>query len=249
MQEVLEKLKYFDDPDFKFEPKKHKYTYQGEAFISVTQFISRFHQKFDNDFWSQKKGEEWGISQNEVKKMWSDKNAESNRIGTALHNWIEKYFKKEFQVLPDDIKIIDRINKFNIVFANHLHKLTPVVFEVMVFSKKWKIAGTFDSIFIYKGKLYIIDWKTNSDFKDDEHPKGSYNKLLSPFEDFFQNHLNEYSIQVSLYALILEEAGIEVNGGYIVHFGPDTEGKIYKVKDMRERLRVYLDNLSCNQVF
>jgi hypothetical protein len=56
--------------------------------------------------------------------------------------------------------------------------------------------------------------------------------------------LNEYSIQVSFYALILEEWGFDIRGGYLVHFGPDTEAKIYKSQDLREKLRGYLDNFS-----
>jgi membrane-associated protease RseP (regulator of RpoE activity) len=39
---------------------------------------------------------------------------------------------------------INRINKFNVIYAKHLHKLEPLKFEVRVFSKKWKIAGMID---------------------------------------------------------------------------------------------------------
>jgi hypothetical protein len=55
---VLDKLKVYDDNKFKFDSFKHKYTYDGLHFISVTQFISRFHKKFDSEYWSKKKAEE-----------------------------------------------------------------------------------------------------------------------------------------------------------------------------------------------
>ena len=99
-----------------------------------------------------------------------------------------------------------------------------------------------DSLFIYKGKIYILDWKTNKDFTHDDHPKGKYEKLLEPFQDHYKNHLSEYSIQLSFYALILEEWGFEVGGAYLVHIGPNEEDAVlHKVVDMREKLSNYLN--------
>ena len=94
------------------------------------------------------------------------------------------------------------------------------------------------SLFLYKGKIYILDWKTNKQFTHDDHQKGQYEKLLEPFDDFWKNHHNEYSIQLSLYALILEEWGFEIGGAYLVHIGPgDEEAELFKVVDMRDNLK------------
>ncbi len=99
-----------------------------------------------------------------------------------------------------------------------------------------------DSLFVYRGKIYILDWKTNKDFTDDSHQKGTYEKLLAPFQDHFKNHLNEYSIQLSLYSLILEEWGFQVGGAYIVHIVPGEEdAELYKVVDMRDNLKLFLN--------
>jgi hypothetical protein len=44
-----------------------------------------------------------------------------------------------------------------------------------------------------------------------------------------------------LYRLILEdELGIETHGGFLVHIGPEGNAKIHPVKDLRERLKAYL---------
>ena len=61
------------------------------------------------------------------------------------------------------------------------------------------------------------------------------------FEDFYKNHLNEYSIQVGLYALILKEWGFDIRGGYLVHIGPDDEAKLYPCVDMVTILEKYLE--------
>ena len=93
--------------------------------------------------------------------------------------------------------------------------------------------------------LIVGDWKTNETFKTDADFKGRYNKMLYPFEDLWQNELNTYSIQVSLYRLLLEEAGIETKEGFICWIGPE-ETKLFKALDLRDRLKEYLNknNLS-----
>lgn len=241
VDDILKKLELYNSNDFKFDPIKHRYTYNGEQFVSVTQFISLFHEKFDNEYWSKYKSDQLGIPQEEILQSWKELNDRSNFIGTSTHNWIESYFKKVYQELPVDIDVIDRINKFNVAFCKYLYKLTPIKFEQRIFSRKWKIAGMIDSIFLYKNSIIIIDYKTNKDFTDDDHPKGRYEKLLSPFENFYKNHLTEYSIQVSLYSLILEEIGIKINMCYLLHIGPDEQAKMYKYIDMKDILRKFLN--------
>ena len=196
MEDVLNKLLVFEDPNFKFDPIKHKYTLDGEHFISVTQFISKFHKHFDSDYWSNKKAEEAGVSQDQILLEWKKLNDRANEIGTATHNWIENYFNRIYQELPTDTDVIDRINKFNVAYSKWLYKLTPIKFEQRIFSRKWRIAGMMDSLFGYNDNVFILDWKTNKQFTHDEHDKGRFEQLLHPFGDYYKNHLNEYSIQV-----------------------------------------------------
>jgi ATP-dependent exoDNAse (exonuclease V) beta subunit len=235
-------LDCFEDIKFEFDPVAHRYTYEGEPFISVTRFIQQFHKPFEQDYWSKKKAEQAGVPQDWILAEWKKLNDYANEVGTDTHQWIEDYFNQIWKPLPSNLDVIHRINKFNKIYAKQLHKLEPLKFEVRVFSPKWKIAGMIDSLFVYRGKIYILDWKTNKDFTDDNHPKGTYEKLLVPFQDHFKNHLNEYSIQLSLYSLILEEWGFQVGGAYIVHIGPgDEEAELYKVVDMRDNLKLFLN--------
>lgn len=235
-------LECFNDLQFEFDPKLHRYTYEGEPFVSVTRFIQQFHKPFEQDYWSKVKAEQAGVPQDWILAEWKKLNDYANEVGTDTHQWIEDYFNQIWKPLPNNLDVIHRINKFNKIYAKQLYKLEPLKFEVRVFSKKWKIAGMIDSLFVYRGKIYILDWKTNKDFTDDNHKKGTYEKLLAPFQDYYKNHLNEYSIQLSMYALILEEWGFQVGGAYIVHIGPgDEEAELYKVVDMRDNLKLFLN--------
>ena len=132
-EEILLKLDTYTDMNFKFDPYKHKYTYGGIPFISVTQFISKFHKPFETEYWSKKKADEAGVPQEQILLEWKEKNDRANFIGTSTHNWIENYYNRIHQELPSDVDVIDRINKFNCVYGKFLHKLTPVKFEQMVF--------------------------------------------------------------------------------------------------------------------
>ena len=237
---IVDRLKCFNDSNFKFDPKYHRYTYGGKQYTSVTTFLKNFHKPFEEDYWSKTKAEEAGVPQEWILKEWKDKNVRANEVGHATHEWIENYFKRIPQQLPNDLDIIDRINKFNIIFGKQLYKLTPITFELRIFSKKYPIAGTIDSLFLYKGKLFILDWKTNGRFTHDEHERGRFEKLLNPFDSYWKNHLNEYSIQVGLYALILEEWGFDIRGAYLVHIGPDSEAQVYQAVNLKEELRSYL---------
>ena len=235
-------LDCFEDIKFEFDPAAHRYTYEGDTFTSVTRFIQQFHKPFEQDYWSKKKAEQAGVPQDWILAEWKKLNDYANEVGTDTHQWIEDYFNKIWKPLPNNPDVIHRINKFNKIYCKQLHKLEPLKFEVRVFSKKWKIAGMIDSLFVYRGKIYILDWKTNKDFTDDNHQKGTYEKLLAPFQDHYKNHLNEYSIQLSMYALILEEWGFDVGGAYLVHIGPgDEDAELYKVVDMRDNLKLFLN--------
>jgi ATP-dependent exoDNAse (exonuclease V) beta subunit len=238
---ILNELECFNDPEFKFDPIKHRYTYLNDEFVSVTRFIQKFHKPFEQEFWSKRKAEEAGVPQDWILNEWKKINDYANEVGTDTHNWIEDYFNGLWKPLPTNLDVINRINKFNIIYAEQLHKLEPLKFEVRVFSKKWKIAGMIDSLFLYRGKIYILDWKTNKNFTTDETVRYK-EKLLAPFSNFFKSHLSEYSIQLSLYALILEEWGFEIGGAYLVHIGPNEEpATLYKVIDMRENIKMFLD--------
>ena len=234
-------LDCFEDIKFEFDPVAHRYTYEGEPFISVTRFIQQFHKPFEQDYWSKKKAEQAGVPQDWILAEWKKLNDYANEVGTDTHQWIEDYFNQIWKPLPNNLDVIHRINKFNKIYAKQLFKLEPLKFEVRVFSPKWKIAGMIDALFVYRGKIYIIDYKTNKEFTTDDNLKYK-EPLLPPFQDFYKTHLSEYSIQISLYALILREWGFDVAGGYLIHIGPgDEDAVMHKCIDFTGILKDYLD--------
>jgi hypothetical protein len=260
---IEKQLAFFEkDPRFRFDPDKHEYYYMSEdlkkrvqTFRSATNLLDDFKKPFDSDFWSKKKAEDTGVSQQEILDQWSTKGKKASGLGHSVHEWVEYYRKGEELPIPKDDPEIEplysvgtRIHLFKSVHDTRLHKIIPLRQEFKVFSRKWGIAGTMDDLGFVKlsDGLIVGDWKTNEKFHTDSDFKGRYNKMLYPFEDLWQNELNSYSIQVSLYRLLLEEeAGIKTKEGFICWIGP-TETKLFKTLDLRDRLRKYLNknNLS-----
>jgi hypothetical protein len=245
--EVKRKLCVFDSNKFLFEEEDHRYTYSGERLDSVTTFLKTFKEPFLRDYWASKKAAERGISKDAILNEWKEKADVSTRLGTAVHKWIENFWTDEEQEFPEDQEVAKRIHKFMKIHDEKLKIFHHVASERKIFSTKWGLAGTIDEIFAFhdekldRNLLVIGDWKSNAEFKTSSHEKGRYKKLLRPFNDLYENHLNEYSIQLSLYRLILEQSGVETHSGFLCHIGPEGDAKIYKAVDLRERLKIYLD--------
>jgi len=242
-------LSVFQDPNFVFESESHTYTYGGIKYDSVTTFLKEFKEPFDKEYWAARKAAERGVSPEEIKKEWADKGKTATDLGTDIHSWIEEFWKGKNPDPPDLPESRERCERFLEVYESKLKKFIPLKPELKVFSRKWRLAGTIDQPLLFWDSkaskvLFVLgDWKTNKEFRDDDHSKGRFKKMLRPFSYLYENHHNEYSIQISLYRLILEdEIGIETHDGFLCHIGPEGPAKIYRAKDLREPLRVYLDH-------
>jgi hypothetical protein len=245
---IEEKLKIFQDKNFLFEEESHTYTYSGKKFDSVTTFLKNFKEPFQRDYWVREKARQRGVDPSVIENEWQTAANKSTKLGTNIHKWIEDFWTGLSPEMPIDDEEVSRVNKFKEIYDQKFKNLIPLPSELKIFSKKWRLAGTIDQPFLMWDEkrnkiLFLIgDWKTNKEFKHDDHPKGRYKKLLRPFHTLYENQHNEYSIQISLYRLILEEElGIETESGFLVHIGPDGPARIFPAKDLRAPLKAYLD--------
>lgn len=257
MDNVLKQLDiFFNPPDnFQFDEAKHQYTYDRLKYISVTTFIKRFKKRFDTEYWLNRKAEERNITVDELAKEWKGKSDLGLDIGSAFHKWVEDFLNGLNPELPTIDYSIDvyeapvieqmlhtRIQKWLIIYQQKLHKLHPVAQELRVWSNRWGIAGTIDALFWYKNTLIVGDWKSNKAFRTDADRH--YQLLLWPFDLEVENDHNMYSLQVSLYRLILEEHGIHTGPSFIcwVPAVEDTDAQFIAAKDYRKIFREYLND-------
>ncbi len=241
INEIKEKLKYFVDDKFTFDEPTHIYKYDGKIVYGATSFLERFVTPFDADYWLEKKSAEAGITVEELKAEWDYKRDRSCDLGHMVHSYIENFYEKNCTDLTKDDEANERIVKFHDIYESKLKPLINIGSEVKMFSKVWPLAGTMDQLYYYEGAVIVGDWKTNKKIKTDDDY--SFNKYLkAPFNKYKENEINKYSLQISLYRLFLEEAGIHTDYGFICHIPSDGEAKIYKLKDFRAELKTYLNH-------
>ncbi len=250
------KLNYFLDPNFKFNEETHTYTYVDsqtqkpvQIFKSVTGFISQFKQKFDSERVAAMVAKKKGVSKQSILNEWKEISDTAMDLGTVVHKWIEDYYNGSNPEMPTHPEVLKRVNYFLELQAERLHKLTPIHQEFRLFSRKWGLAGTMDALFKMGDDYYVGDWKTNKKFTGDADMKGDKyaKKLLYPFEDLWDNSVNGYSIQLSMYRLMMqEEAGFETKGAFLVWIGPNEKPQLHKTVDLRDRLYQYLQKNNLN---
>jgi hypothetical protein len=247
-EQVRRKLKIFKSSDFVFDEPSHTYTYLGEKFDSVTTYIKNFKEPFNSNYWAGVKAAERGITKDEILREWKQKADTAGDLGTDVHKWIEDFWNGSKPPYPLHEETLLRVQKFESLYESKLHFFAPIASEVKVFSKRWRLAGTIDQLFAFwdhkqsRFRVVVGDWKTNKEFKTPDMKGGTYKKLLRPFSDLYENHLSEYSIQLSLYRLILAESSVETDSAFLCHIGPNDPAKIYPAYDLRERLGFYLDS-------
>lgn len=250
------KLQYFLDPNFRFNEETHTYTYVDpltlkpvQIFKSVTGFISQFKEKFNSDLVAAKVAKKKGVSKQQILNEWKAISDTAMDLGTIVHKWIEDYYKGENPEMPTDPIVLERVERFIRLHEEKLHKFEPIHQEFRLFSRKWGLAGTMDALFKLGGDYYVGDWKTNRKFTSDADSEKDYfaKKLLYPFEDLWDNSINSYSIQLSLYRLILqEEAGFQTKGAFLCWIGPSGKPELHKTVDLRDRLYQYLQKNNLN---
>lgn len=105
------------------------------------------------------------------------------------------------------------------------------------------ICGTFDMLYYYDGDGYpskagfmILDYKTNASLYSDYNRKFS-KTLLPPFSNMIEEDLSLYTIQLSLYALMLEDIGISIIDRKIVWLTNEGTYEVISVPDVSNKLR------------
>ena len=108
-----------------------------------------------------------------------------------------------------------------------------IVPEMIVYNEEIGVAGMID-LYVEKsdGTIDLIDWKTNKEIK--KYGK----KLEEPFSDLKDCNFDKYTMQLSLYAWMLEQQGKKIGKLILLHLEEDkyTEIEIEYKPEMIERI-------------
>lgn len=233
--------------DIRFNEVEHRYFYHGRELTSVTKKLKELQKPFDRDSIAMKTAKKEGRTVADVLAGWDRKGEEARQLGIVVHSHIEQVIKgkvdplqagfDEFLALNQKIPQIEafeeiwrQVGVITDIRTNHV--------EMVVGDDKLGLAGMVDTVLWSKkdGCFHIWDWKTGKfDISN------QWENLLPPFDDLEASKLNIYSLQVSLYSLIIERnTDMPMGTDYLVHL-MDGGYKIYQVIDYKDRLLAWLN--------
>jgi ATP-dependent exoDNAse (exonuclease V) beta subunit len=245
--EITRELAKFNN--IKFHDKEHIYYFNGKKTRSVTSVIGEYKQPFDKEYWSSRKAEEAGITQEEMLAEWQYKADFSCEKGSAFHEYAENYLTNKVfpfqehkimevlggydEMLECKEAVTKLIGMFEKFYDDSFGRLIPVRAEVVVGDDKWAVTGMIDQLFFNEksGMLEIWDWKTNK--KIDK--KNKWQKFKKPLSHLDVCEFNTYSLQLSFYRLIVERnTNLQLGDSYIVWFNENNDKyEIIKCDDYR----------------
>lgn len=242
MLEIFEELEKFNFVVYHDEP--HVYYLNGKkADLSATKLISKFKKPFDSDYWSKKKAEEEGITQEEMLARWKLKGDISCEKGTAVHEYVENRLANKVFPYPhtkikslfegaDPVKekfdtIVPLVEQF---ITDIRGRMISIASELVIGDLEYNLGGMIDQVFYNKksGKIELWDWKTNE--KIDSDSRYTFN---APISHVPSSKLEEYSLQLSLYKHIIEKnTNLEIGDCYLTWFNENNQSyKVFKCHD------------------
>jgi hypothetical protein len=187
----------------KLRASDHRYfDIDGREFISWSSFVKNFEPVFDRERISKASAIKHGRTQESVLAEWDKKRDDAASHGTRIHNALEDY-SKTFQ--------IDEVNKDLEAMMKSIMREYQEYYQCYdeeCLYTNHGIAGTADKILVVsKGvnsPIDIEDFKTNlSKGIDFENKYGKY--FSGPISHLSHCNYNKYSLQLSMYAYMLEE--------------------------------------------
>ncbi len=250
-------MPHFTFPGFAFDEKKHRYSYKGRTVPGVTTFLKQFEEPFDAPAVAARVALKRNVPVADVLAEWAAGRDYACEMGTLTHGGVEDYWRHvagltEYPLVPLapgdrlDQDVAVRIARFKMLAFDRLKDFAPEAIEQRVFDVRWWIAGTLDALLrAANGKRWLADWKTNKQFRtpDDCEYDPWARRMLPPFADLWDCELVKYSIQLCLYWLVLERAGIEVEGAFLCWLPADSPARLFKVIDLRARVADYMESL------
>jgi ATP-dependent exoDNAse (exonuclease V) beta subunit len=228
-------------PDFSHILKNeatHTYTTaDGQVLRNATAIVQSLQIPFDAPHHAGRLASERGISKEAILAEWEQIRTTAQAKGEAFHAYVKARLAGEVVEAPADMPEATFFNDWWEDSSVGPARLEPLCSEWVMGDSTLGIAGTADALFITgQGCLMLVDWKTGKRFN-------TYNRFqtfLAPFTDLPDCELYRYSLQLSLYRLILRRAGLSpVAESYIFHFSGHGYQR-YSALDFTDRLEAWL---------
>lgn len=210
--EIFKELNKFNN--IVFNESDHTYLLNGKKCTSVTQAISSFKKPFDTEIIASRYANKHGLETQDVIDEWDNIRIESTSRGSELHKYAEMRFLSKAYI-PDE-KASPLCNMFDKFYSDVKDRLIPVKIEFVIGDEEFLVGGMLDKLFYNTTAkaLQIWDYKTNKEIL--RHSKYK-NKMVGGLSHLQECEFNTYSLQLSIYKLIIERnTNLKLGNSYIV---------------------------------
>lgn len=219
-----------------FNETKHIYNMRLDGGYKTLQggttFIKRYYDPFDSERVARQCSKYWGVSANDIEKMWQSNGNISGLLGTLIHLALEHYINfekvgdtitKTRQASGKDVEgnyampkhpflkqVIESLGKLT-EKLDKKHNVEQVVAEALITDSATGWGGLVDRLAIIDSKKKIArvqDYKVNINATKEE----GHSKPKPPFSHLPANKLTKYALQMSFYSALLMKHGWTIEG-------------------------------------
>jgi ATP-dependent exoDNAse (exonuclease V) beta subunit len=246
-------VKYSRDKKCKYYDGVHTYRVGKEQYESVTTLVSRHFPKFNDKKLARYLASlPFAKKQKKGVRYWLNDWKKNREEGLLIHAELEKLVNnpEEYQSLKPVL------HPRTIIAWEGFHKLhkqfdEPVLHpEEIVYNEKYKVAGQIDLLIEENGEgtervVSLLDWKATKEIDDHYKYDNEEEKYGTTVETMHLENcrLNKYTLQLSLYAYMLELQGYKIKDLYIGHICPKKDTFVpIKVQYMKYIIESILDD-------
>jgi len=193
------------DKRVSFDSENHQYYIDGVPARTVSNLVEKSFPVFDSIKAAQNLSPNhplFGLDVLDIVKLWEENRLKAARLGSELHNQIEKYLLTSEQAHSREFEL------FQSFYLDH-PEITPFRSEWRIFDEKFGIAGTVDLLAVRNGEFVLFDWKRSDKIIDPYTGQMANSPFLNfgigPLSHLSDSRLNKYALQQSLYRWILEK--------------------------------------------
>lgn len=251
--------------DLEFYEEGHKYLLHGQQIPSVSSLIEDLVPKADWERIKMMKAKKEGCTVEDLTRQWEENNVLATNNGTSTHLYGEMMMKfvmgeeifdpiiqpqyEKGYLLPYSSKQMAVQKYWQDIFAcQDIYPLFPEIKMYMpVPENRFGISkiycGTADITLAFKYHeewcILVQDFKTNANLLND-YARAKNKMMLKPFNDLYDEPLGHYTIQLSLYSLMLMNLGYKVIDRRLIWLKEDGSYEKIALQDITERLINYL---------
>lgn len=238
-------LIHFVESTHRYSIKRPDGSFLGRFVTSVTPTVHGRFAKFDPDKTLQTYWARWqrdrthkyhGLAPNLIKLQWLDAGREASRLGTLLHEAIERHLNGD---PPEPSAEIAQEWTMYLAYRKTT-TWTPHRTEMLIWDLQSRICGSIDALVKNRdGSFSIVDWKRS---KHDLSPNANHWGRFGsgPFQGIPDTPFHKYSLQLSAYRCVLEKRyGIRIRSCLLVQMHPEAnEGavKVIECADYRNEM-------------